>query len=290
MAPDDEVAPVRPLRRVAVPGARTVLVDDTGPVATGSRAGDPVLVWHHESPHTGALYEPLLTIARDRGLRMIALTRPGYGGADPLPGRRVADAARDAIAVADALGVDRMLQLGGSGGGPHALAVAALAPERVAGAAVVACVAPFEDTPAWWDGMADDAGLRAAVRGRAARLAHAEVEEFDPGSFVDTDWAALAGEWAGLGEDSGERAPAFGPVGLVDDDVAFVQPWGVGVEKVAAPVVLVQGRRDRVIPPAHAELLARRLPHAEVRWIDDAGHVAALAGLASALDLLLARG
>ncbi|MFW8745881.1 alpha/beta fold hydrolase, partial [Mesorhizobium japonicum] len=127
--------------------------------------------------------------------------------------------------------------------------------------------------------LADDTGLRAATRGRDARLAAAEGAEFDPASFVDTDYAALSAEWAELGRDAGELAPAFGDVGLVDDDRAFVTGWGVELAAVAAPVVLLQGRRDRVIPPAHAELLAAALPRAEVRFDDTAGHVAVLAGL-----------
>jgi pimeloyl-ACP methyl ester carboxylesterase len=285
MAPDDEVDSARPLRRVELAGGRAVLVDDSGPAT----AEGPVLVWHHGSPHTGALFEPLLSMAHERGLRMIALARPGYGGLPARPGRTVADSARDAIEVADLLGIDRMLQLGASGGGPHALAVAALVPDRVTGVVVEASVAPFEDTPAWWDGMADDGALRAARRSRADRRAYADAEEFDPSVFVDTDWAALEGEWAALGDDA-ERAAASGPDGLVDDDTAFANPWGVDLASITAPVILIQGRRDRMVPPAHAEILACAVPHAEVRWIDDAGHIAALAGLASALDRLVARG
>lgn len=278
----------RPLRPVRLPGGRTALVDDTGSI-DGAGRHLPALVWHHGSPHTGALYEPLLGIARARGLRMIAVARPGYGGSAPWPGRSVADAAREVLDVARLLGIERMLALGASGGGSHALATAALAPDRVAGVAVAASPAPFTDTPAWWGGMADDAGLRAAARGRAARLAFAEVAEFDPASFVDTDHAALSGEWAGLGRDAGERAPAFGDIGLVDDDRAFVTAWGVELGAVAAPSILLQGRRDRVIPPAHADLLAAALPRAEVRFDDTAGHVAVLAGLSAAIDDLLAR-
>jgi pimeloyl-ACP methyl ester carboxylesterase len=285
MAPDGDVASARPLRRVELAGGRDVLVDDSGAATTDG----PVLVWHHGSPHTGALFEPLLRIARERGLRMIALARPGYGGLPATPGRTVADSARDAIEVADLLGIDRTLQLGASGGGPHALAVAALDPGRVAGVVVEASVAPFEDTPAWWDGMADDAALRAARRGRAARRAHADVEEFDPSVFVDTDWAALEGEWAALGEDAG-RAAAFGPDGLVDDDTAFANPWGADLAAITVPVILIHGRRDRMVPPAHAELLARAVPHAELRWHDTDGHIAALAELPGAIDELLARG
>jgi pimeloyl-ACP methyl ester carboxylesterase len=275
----------RPLRAVPLPGGRTALVDDSGPAPRD----DVTLVWHHGSPHTGALYEPLLAIARDRGLRMIAVARPGYGGRAAWPGRTVADAARETLDVAIALGLGRLLPLGASGGGPHALAAAALAPDRVAGVVVEASPAPFADIPAWWDGMVAPGGLRAATRGRAARLAYAETDEFDPSSFVDTDYAALEHEWSELGRDAGERSASFGPDGLVDDDRAFVTAWGVELAAIAAPVVLLQGRRDRVIPPAHAELIAAAVPRAELRWADDAGHVAALAGLPAAIDAVLAR-
>jgi pimeloyl-ACP methyl ester carboxylesterase len=273
----------RPLRRIPVRDAREVLVDDTG----ARDGGMPPLVWLHGSPHSGVLYEPLLSIAAERGLRLLTVARPGYGGSDPLPGRTVADSARDVLDVAEALGIDRFLIAGASGGGPHALAAAALAPDRIVGVAVVASPAPFEDAPRWWDGMAADGGLRAATRGRDARLAFAEHDEFDPSSFVDTDYAALEGEWAALGHDAGVASAPFGPVGLVDDDVAFVTPWGVALADIHAPVVLVQGRRDRVIPPAHAELIAAAVPRAELRVLDDAGHVAALAGFPAALDTLL---
>ncbi|MBE7163179.1 MAG: hypothetical protein INR72_18230, partial [Williamsia herbipolensis] len=71
---------VRALTPVTVPDGRTVLVDDTG--SPGDDA--PVVVWHHESPHTGALYEPLLSAAATAGVRLVAFTRPGYGGASRL--------------------------------------------------------------------------------------------------------------------------------------------------------------------------------------------------------------
>ena len=281
---DDDAA--RPLTALDLGDGRAILVDDAGP----AERDEPVLFWHHESPHTGALYEPLLGIARERGLRIVTVARPGYGGSAPRPGRTVADAASDALRAADLLGLGRLLVLGGSGGGAHALAMTALAGrDRVVGVVAQAAPAPFEDTPAWWDGMADDGGLRAAIRGREARLAHAETAEFDPASFVDTDYAALAGEWTELGRDAGVRAPAFGPAGLVDDDIAFTRPWGVDLAGIAAPVLLLQGRRDRVIPPAHARLLAAAIPHAEIRMDDTAGHIAALAGLPAAVDNLLAR-
>ena len=80
--------------------------------------------WHHGTPNVGTPPEPLLPMSRE--IRWISYDRPGYGGSTPHPGRDVASAAGDVAAIADALGVDRFAVLGHSGGGPHALACAAL--------------------------------------------------------------------------------------------------------------------------------------------------------------------
>ncbi|MEJ5869274.1 alpha/beta hydrolase [Pseudokineococcus sp. 5B2Z-1] len=271
---------------VVVADGRVLRVHDSGPPGAPGRADGVTLVWHHGSPQTGALLEPVLAAAAPRGLRVVSYGRPGYGGSTPRPGRDVASAAEDVAAVADALGLDRLVVVGASGGGPHALACAALLPDRVVGAVCLAGLAPFRDERWWFDGMADDAALRAAARGRDARLRHAEHDAFDPSCFVDADWEALAGPWADLGADA-QRAGAEGPGGLVDDDVAFTRDWGVDLADVRPPVLCVHGDRDRVVPPAHGRRLVDALPRGEL-WTRPAdGHVSVLAALPAALDRLL---
>ena len=167
-----------------------------------SPAGPPdalALLWQHGSPATGAPIEPLRAAAEARGIRLVTYARPSYGGSSPLPGRNVASAAGDVAQIADALGIERLAVVGYSGGGPHALACAALLPELVTGAVVVACPAPFDGSDDWFAGMAAPGGLRAAAAGREARRRHAESDEFDPSIFVAADWAALEGEWSSLG-------------------------------------------------------------------------------------------
>jgi pimeloyl-ACP methyl ester carboxylesterase len=82
-------------------------------------------------------------IAARYGLRTVLHARPGYAGSTPLPGRSVADVAADVAVVVDALGADEFVTVGWSGGGPHALATAALLPDRCLGAATIAGVAPY---------------------------------------------------------------------------------------------------------------------------------------------------
>ena len=270
-------------RHVPLDDGRTLVVHDSGP-----SDGPLAVVWHHGSPQTGALLPPLLAACGERSVRLVSYGRPSYGGSTPRPGRDVASAASDVARVADALGLDRFATMGASGGGPHALACAALLPDRVSGVACLASIAPLAPgDDAWFAGMAAPGALRAALAGRKARARYAETDEFDPEVFTAADWAALDGPWSSLGEDS-QRAGQAGPDGLVDDDVAFAAPWGFDLAAVTAPVLLVQGGQDRMIPPSHVELLRRALPHAEVWRRPDDGHVSVLAACPEALDWLLA--
>ena len=89
------------------------------------------LLFHNGTPSTGELFSAFVQAAAERGLRMVGFSRAGYGNSTRNPGRRVADVVPDVVAVLDALGAARFYTLGWSGGGPHALACAALLPGRV---------------------------------------------------------------------------------------------------------------------------------------------------------------
>ncbi|MEV8517338.1 alpha/beta hydrolase [Dactylosporangium sp. NPDC051484] len=268
-------------RDIRVAGERTLRAYDSG--------GDGSAVfWHHGTPHTGAILAPQLAGAVERGLRLVTYARPGYGGSTPVPGRDVASAADDAAAVADAFGVGRFAVIGASGGAPHALACAALLPDRVSAAATFAGLAPYAEEGFWFEGMTDDGALRAAIEGRDARLRYAQSAQFDPAVFTDADWAALNGPWAALGEDAG-RASETGVVGQVDDDLAYVSPWGFDPADIAVPVLVVHGDKDRMVPVRHSERLMTVLPDA-TRWPRPGdGHVSVMTAYGDALDWLISR-
>lgn len=245
-------------------------------------AGREVMLWHHGSPQTGAILEPVRAAAVAHGLAVVSVARPAYAGSPRVPGRRVVDVARGLRPVLEGLGVASVVSVGASGGGPHALACAAVMPQLVRAVVTLASPAPFVDEPWWFAGMQAPGGLRAAAVGEDDRRRFAATDEFDPAQFVDADYAALQGEWASLGADAG-AADADGPDGLIDDDLAFTRPWGFAPAEVAASVLLVQGERDRVIPPAHARALAAVLPRATLELHPDDGHVSVLRHLGAAL-------
>ena len=269
-------------RDVTLPDGRVLHTYDTGP--DSGRSGLTVL-WHHGSPQSGALPDPLRAAAADRGIRLLSYGRPSYGGSSPHPGRSIGSAAGDVAQIVDALGVDRFAAVGASGGGPHALACAALLPDRVVGVVTLAGPVPYTSDLDWYAGMVAPGGPRAAAEGREARARYAETEEFDENSFTAADYAALEGAWASLGAAAGTAGRAW-PDGLIDDDVALVSPWGFDVARIEKPVLLVHGGEDRVIPASHSNWLVRRLLAAELWFRPHDGHISVLQAVPVALDWL----
>ncbi len=267
---------------LSVEQGRSLHAYDRAPDGTDERLA---VMWHHGTPNIGAPPDPLFAAADRLGIRWIGYDRPGYGSSDPNPGRSIGSASTDAAAVADALGVEKFAVMGHSGGSPHALACSALLPDRVVGAVGVAALAPMEaDGLDWFAGMAPggEAGLRAALAGRAAKEHHEEEATESDIGFVPADLAALEGEWAWL-HTVVRPALAGGPGGLIDDDLAYVTPWGFDPADVRAPTLLLHGSMDRIAPAAHGRWLAQRIESAEL-WIKpDDGHISVLGAADDAL-------
>ncbi len=263
---------------------RTLHAYDTG---ADDAEGRLAVFWHHGSPNIGAPPEPLFPAADRLGIRWVSYDRPGYGESTPRPDRDVASAAGDVCAVADVLGIDRFAVMGHSGGGSHALACAALLPDRVLGAVVVAGMAPFgAEGLDWFEGFGPGgaAQLRAAAAGRVALEKHL-AESDDESDFTPEDEAALAGEWSWF-IDVVRPALAGGMGGFIDDDLAGVGAWGFDPADVAAPTLFLHGCRDRVVPAAHGEWLARHCPSAELWLSPDDGHISVLHSGAASMEWL----
>ncbi len=261
--------------------------------------GGTVLLFHNGTP-TAAVRNPhVVNPAAKRGLRTVTYSRPGYAASTPHHGRTVADAAQDTEAILDALGADYFLALGWSGGGPHALACAALLPERCAAAAIMAGIAPYGAAGLdWFAGMGPEnvEEFGAAVEGEGpltAFLEKATAELRDVtgeqladalGSLAsDVDKTALTGEFAAALAEGFRRAVSAGIAGWRDDDLAFVGPWGFDLKSVRVPVAIWQGAQDRMVPFDHGRWLAANVAGARSRLLDEEGHLS----LAKHVDRIL---
>ena len=259
--------------------------------------GDPngaVVVEHHGTPGSGISDAPDIEQARERGLRIIAYDRAGYGGSTPNPGRIVADVANDIADVLDALEIDRFATLGGSGGGPHTLALGALLAGRCVGVAAIASPVPWEAAGIDWlegQGEQNRAEWAAALQGADALQAYLEplAEELraaTPEEVRDVlitllppvDREVLTGARAEHSKRMLDRAIEPGVAGWRDDDLAFTRPWGYDLADIRVPVLLWQGVQDLMVPVAHGRWLAERIPGVEAHISEEDGHLSIAVG------------
>jgi pimeloyl-ACP methyl ester carboxylesterase len=126
---------------------RTIVQSSDGRDLDVLRHGPPdafPLVFHCGTPNAPDEFATLFDAVDERGWQLVAHARPGYAGSARHEGRTVADVAGDVAAILDSFELERFVTLGWSGGGPHALACAALLPDRCAAATSLAGVAPFD--------------------------------------------------------------------------------------------------------------------------------------------------
>lgn len=235
------------------------------------------------------------SVYEEAGVRYVTTDRAGYGISTRHRGRRVADEAEDVLAVADALQLDRFSIVGGSGGGPHALACAALLGGRAERVACQSSLAPLGDRGLprheWLAGMDPEiaaevewaeAGEDVLTREmqRAQELMQRRIDE-DPGSLMGAE--ASSGDVGFLLRPEVVEAfrrivpeqARYGVGGSVDDTLAFARDWGFDLESINVPVLLTYGDADSSCPVAHGRFLAAGIPTALVVEVPDGGHFAA---------------
>lgn len=285
---------------VATPDGRDLEVRDEG-----DRDGFPLLF--HSGTPSAAVHWPFVgEAARERGLRLITYSRPGYGASTP---RRdgaehgtVADDVRDSELVLDRLGVGDFVTVGWSGGGPRALGCAALLAPRCRAAASVAGLAPPAEID--WDvrdGMAEEnvEEFTAVLAGREALEAFLEeqaemftvtgeqVAESLGGLAPEVDRSVLTGSVAEALAESLRSAGRQGVLGWRDDDLTLVRPWGFDLDAIAVPVAVWAGAEDTMVPFRHGDWLAGRVAGARAHLLEDEGHISLMVRAGRILDDLV---
>jgi pimeloyl-ACP methyl ester carboxylesterase len=273
------------------------LTPDAGPDA-------PLVLLCHAAPGSGA-FDPDPEVTAARGIRLLSLDRPGYGGSEPLEDEfaTVGSAADDAAALLGNVLPDGATAgvAGWSAGGRVALALAARHPKLVGRVAAVAAPAPDQEVPWYGD---ENRAMVDALRGLPPADATAQLTAVFEGMLGtgDADDGALM-RLAGIADADADVltppvrarlrtmldvASAQGVTGVVADLAGYtLAEWGFAPAQVAAEVLLAYGADDALVPPTHGEWYRAQLPSAELRLWPGVGHLVVVPAWSQVLDHLL---
>ncbi len=274
------VAPPIEPRVVRVDGGR-----DIGYYEFGDPVGSPVIAMHG-TPGCGAGFLFAHESAVRHRVRLLAPDRPGVGFSDPMKRRPVRAYASELAAFGDALTLDEFAVLGYSGGGPFACAAAFGLPGRVRAAAVAAGAGQVgvwaksseSDFMDWFFMQAARySPLLAAGMMRVVAEVARRVPQI-PSLSIERELGAADRDVFASAQNREAAVRMFtdafprGARGVVDDYATIAEPWGFRVEDIAVPTTVFQGDADAIVPLAHAEALAGRVPGAELVLWPGAGH------------------
>ena len=268
---------------VAGPKGRTLKVAEDG-----DPGGIPIFGLHG-TPGSRVMYSKHVTDAATHGVRLLAYDRPGYGESTTSQGRSVGDAAADVAAIADELGIERFGVWGHSGGGPHALACAALLPRRVVAAAALSGLPPpgaegYDPLEGMGEFNVED--YRLMMSDRSAWEAKQEsdrtlVLQATPDQLLemlssllsDVDRAVITPELGKFLQTQMHEGLRHNANGIRDDSVAFITAWGFEVSSIRVPIQIWHGAHDRMAPYSGGQWVAAHVPGAEVHLEPDEGHI-----------------
>jgi pimeloyl-ACP methyl ester carboxylesterase len=246
------------------------------------------LLFAHGTPGSGFALQTLKDAAADLGLRLITWSRPGYGTSTRLPERTVAAQAAEVESILDHFDTPRCLIAGWSGGGPSALAAAALLPERIEAALTISSQAPLADQAHRLRTMHEHRReeLEAAAYGepalRAYLTAHA-IALLSDIPLTDADRAALTPRNTADLFSHYHHGLTTGVDGWVDDDLALVGLWGFNPGRIQVPVHIWHGTNDNQVPRTHAEALADLISTATTHIEPGHGHLSLMLGALPAM-------
>ncbi|MGK2875719.1 MAG: alpha/beta fold hydrolase [Nocardioides sp.] len=277
------------IEREIVTGHHSILVREAG-----DSDGVPI-VYFHGTPGSRLDLSFGEEIATALGVRVVSFDRPGYGGSDPAPYSLIS-IAHDVEALADSLGLGRFAAFGWSGGGPFALAAAAVLGERVVRAGVAGGNAPFQQVPGALESFTDNDRLALSfLPDEPARAAEQfgigneemlqtmmAVRDDEQAPWIDWLWGETDPAVVG---DPVLRRNLFsvlheglrqGPMGVAWDNVAWCGPWGIELEDIRCPVHLWYGELDQMAPPVNGDWLRHHLPDARLVVYPGEGHLVPL--------------
>jgi pimeloyl-ACP methyl ester carboxylesterase len=249
------------------------------------------IVFHHGTPGHASLWSSWLDLASSRGIRALSYSRAGYGISDRNEGRTVHSNNGDIRELLDSFGIRDFISIGWSGGGPHALATATLNGSK--GVITLASVGQFgvddldflagmgpENEIEFGEAQKGEAEIAAWMDANAhpfKEVTDRDIREALGGLIGDVDKKSLEGVIADEYATSNRKGLAVSFDGWIDDDIAFVHPWGFNVEDISVPVLIWQGDDDFMVPHAHSYWLEKHIPTGTLNFVPGHGHISLIA-------------
>jgi pimeloyl-ACP methyl ester carboxylesterase len=260
-------------------------IRDTGDVQA------PPIVYFHGTPGSRLDLAFGDELVSRQGVRIISFDRPGYGGSTE-SAFGLSSVARDALSIADSLGLRGFATLGLSGGGPFALAAAAVGGERITGVGVASGAGPFEYVPHALDDLSDidkDAYSHLPTNPETAALGFASgfqglrqlLRNGDDQAVIAYFTPALSKRDRVLINDdvigskvinSMREGLSASVLGGGWDNVSWIGHWDFEISDVRCPVLLWYGEQDLMAPPAHGQWLKENLLNATLTVRASEGH------------------
>jgi pimeloyl-ACP methyl ester carboxylesterase len=250
-------------------------------------ASQSAVIFHHGTPGHASAWGSWLELCASRGIRALSYSRAGYGVSDRNEGRTVAANNNDIIELLDSFGITSFISIGWSGGGPHALATTLA--RGCKGAISLAGVGAYgvgdldflegmgpENHEEFGEALLGTDALEIWMEKNAVaykEITADEIREALGGLVGDADKAALAGAFAEENATSFRKGLAVSFDGWIDDDIAFIQPWGFDLSAITLPIILWQGDQDLMVPHAHSYWLEKHIPTAQLKFVEGHGHL-----------------
>ncbi len=249
------------------------------------------IVFHHGTPAHASLWSAWLDLAASKGIRALSYSRAGYGISDRNEGRTVFSNNGDIRELLDSFGIRDFISIGWSGGGPHALATTMMNGSK--GAITLAGVGEYgaadldflagmgpENEEEFGEALKGESEISAWMDKNAVPfkdVTDVEIREALGGLIGDVDKKALDGVVADEYATATRKGLAVSFDGWIDDDIAFVQPWGFALSDISVPVLIWQGDQDLMVPHAHSYWLEKHIPTGKLHFVPGHGHISLIA-------------
>ena len=266
---------------ITLPDGRTL------EVVTAGKPEGSAIVFHHGTPGAWITWESWLPVVKAQGGFAIAFSRAGYGLSDRNKRRTVISNSHDTAAILAHFGISTFVSIGWSGGGPHCLADTTLAQNKAAISIAGVGAYGVADLD-FLDGMGEENHVEfgAAIEGEAAidawmqkysgdmaRATGGDIIAAMGGLLSEVDKHVLDAKNAEALAASYRHGLSVSYNGWLDDDLAFVEPWGFDISAITQPVELWQGDQDFMVPHAHGQWLHAKIPNSTMYYVPGEGHI-----------------